>query len=292
MAGTESVGRLFGAIAFLTVALNLVLPGQIFATTFVPITTVGQISPEERRAQEARAREAAQTFRRQFRRSAFKGEIDSAEGIAALLIPNVREWYPAGIDTFSQHDGDGPSPTMSEIAVDAFMGSEIDGLDGSTLRDFVAPIFFREAEKSYSFDCNGELRDKFSQSIRINVNKKYRDNFYLKISNDGSNLYRKYIYVDRGRFGRPKLSVSPARYYEILSDNQNMIVKILNEFSDEYYPKLSDKTVICPIAYAKFLRERDAEIDRMRRRKSYPRLLEAAVEARARRGSGIGFPHL
>ena len=122
------------------------------ACALIAVTQVGTTADEARSRDDAvRDRNAARRARqRNFEAAVRAGTVDGADGMAELLIPNVREWYADRSDCGPGGDGDGSSMPQATMLADAFAGTELDGLDGDALSDLVTAAFRREPLALYN----------------------------------------------------------------------------------------------------------------------------------------------
>ena len=226
---------------------------------------------------------AAQAQRKEFRDGLRTGKIDSAKALAELLIPNVREWIADRSDCSPEADGDGPQMSMQDMLVAAFAGSELHGLSGNTLSDIVTPSFRRGQLDAYNSRCNAELRARFADRLRLAVSRRERDDALLLLSNVGERRAGYFHFVDAKRVTRPVAATSSPAMAEMLADRRHPVTRALEGFWADALPQLGSPELTCPAAHAQFIADRDVELQRLRRKKSYSSYVERAARERGQR---------
>ena len=259
-------------------------PETASACVYLPTTFVGTMAEEaawKKRAE--RDRRAAVGVRQQeFRKGVQAGTIDSAEGLAELLIPNVREWYADRSDCGPGGDGDGPPMPKATMIADAFTGSELDGLDEESLGEFVSATFVRTSLNAYNHDCNAEFRARFANRLRTSVSRRELDDAFLLLNESGERRVSYYSFSEVERVTPPRAKALTKRA-TVLGDPQYPVARALETFWTDAGPQLSSPRLTCPLAFRQLVTARDAELQRLRKRPSYSRLTERAANERERR---------
>jgi hypothetical protein len=267
------------------VLFSLFSPASANACFFVsPIYAGTKAEVAAARKQAERARIAAVRVRQQkFRDGVRAGAIDSANGLATFLIPNIREWYADRTDCGPRGDGDGPSMPTEMMLLRAFAGSELDGLDGDTLSDFISPTFARGPLDSYNQACSAEFRSGFASRLRAAVPRADRDKAFLLLSDKGERRTGYYAFADMARVTRPNLNSPPPGPAKLLADRRHPVTSALESFWTDAVPQLGSPASACPNAYQQLVALRDVELQQLRKRPYYPRLVERAASERKRR---------
>jgi hypothetical protein len=257
------------------------------ACVILPVMRAGEPTPEELRAEERQRERIAQARRKQFRAGVHSGKIDSANGLAELLIPNVREWFADRSDCGPGGDGDGPTMPRADMIAAAFVGSELDGLDKKQLDRVVPAVFVRTALDDYNLACNVEFRARFADQLRRTLRRRERDAALLKLSNDGDFRIGYYRFTDVQRMRRPELQpprFRPERGGKLLRDPSHPVTRTVDAFWSEAEPQLQNISLVCPTAHRELLVAREAALQKLRQRRNYPELRKLADEGRRLRG--------
>ncbi|MBC9031704.1 hypothetical protein IAG41_04800 [Sphingomonas sp. JC676] len=266
-------------------AFSLFIPASANACFVVaPVYSGTKAEVAARKKQKERERIVAVRVRQQkFREGVRAGTIDSANGLAVLLIPNIREWYADKTGCGPGGDGDGPSMPMEMMLLRAFSGSELDGLDGDTLSDFISGRFTRGPLDSYNHDCSAEFRSGFASRLRTAVPRADRDKAFLLLSDRGERGTGYYKFADVARVTQPYVSSSPPGPAKLLADRGHPVTLALESFWTDAVPQLGSPASACPKAYRQLVALRGAELQQLRKRPYYPRLVERATSERKRR---------
>jgi hypothetical protein len=254
------------------------------ACALTPVTVVGgDLSPEQReawekeRAGQDRARVAAE--RERFRTDVLVGTIDSAEGLAEVLVPNVREWWGDRSDCGPSGDGDGPPMPVDEQVEAAFTGTELDELDGNRLGELF-PRFRRDFHYELGNACNLEFRSRFAERVRRDVPRTERDAAYLVLSGSGAYRVRYYRFADAKRTV-PRETVTGWAAGLLADPSLRGVTQSIADFWTEMTPQLGDPALVCPAAHQAMLERRGQELDHLRETGQYDRVLRGIARARA-----------
>lgn len=256
-------------------ACTLIAPVSLLRTDEERATYEKQAAKAERAA--ARARRSA------FRRAVRAGEVDSALGLANLLIPNVREWYEDHGSCGPDGDGDGPRMPVQGVLEEAFAGSELEGLSGSELSD-LAVRFRRDALPGYNHDCSAEFRARFADRLRASIPQRRLDDSLLLLSEQGERRWSTYFrFADVKRATRPQARPSSRQLAKVLSSRRHPVGRAIEDFWMAETARLGSPALVCPAAYRQLVADRDAELRRLRQRPGYAQQLEQAARAREHR---------
>jgi hypothetical protein len=171
-----------------------------------------------------------------------------------------------------------PIQSMVEMA---FKGSELEGLSGDQLMDmFTSGEFERVTVHADNAACNAEFRRSFADRLRAVVPRRTRDRFYTRLSRSGERRWSFFRFTDRDRATRPQLGFERPAIARLLADKRQPVVRALDAFWIETGPKLGTPNLMCPAAYQQMLLHRDAELQTMRKRKSYSYYLQLAAKRR------------
>lgn len=268
---TETRMRRYQSHVFAIVTISifwLLTPVSASACVVLPLTYVGSKSQKaawEKRIE--RNRKAAVVIRqREFRNGVRSGSIDSASGLANLLIPNIREWYADKTDCGPGGDGDGPTMPKELMFANVFAGSELDGLGGTWLADLISASFIRGPLDRYHRDCSAEFRAGFANQLQIAVSRREREKVLLRLSNSGRYLESQYRFADPARTARPE----PAdhRPAKILSRISRPVAVALERFWADARWRLASSAQACPKAHERLVAAREIELDPIRKRPS------------------------
>lgn len=254
-------------IVCLMVLGDLYLSQPASACALRPATTVGtdQEVAAWRKAAPQRHKAAALIRRQQFQERIRNGW--SAEGLAALLIPNVREWYEDESDCGPRSDGDGPAMADHFLIMDAFKGSQFEGVKGELLQEAMSATFKR-ALRHFKERCNIEFRGQFEQELRARVPRRELDRVVVWLSEGGERETRLFRFDDEERATLPKPAspmVDPGAI-ESSTYRRSLVHKILESFWQDATPELGSAVGTCPHAYSQLLGARATEIEWLRRR--------------------------
>lgn len=270
------------ALAFAASLSSLVAISEARACVWVPLTVIGENGPLEgealakwNREQATKERKAARLRQKQFRNDVRNGAIDSAAGLSELLIPNVREWWEDRTDCGPDGDHDGPPMPVEAMVAEAFVGTELEGLEQEELLDYVPSRFARALRDTYARPCNTEFRARFSERLNAEVSLDDRNAAYLLLSKDGEYRWSYFRFTEARRSTRPELR-SPNLQKAV---SRSRLTPILDAFWDEAIPYLREASLICPTAHRELMASRAIELERLRQRSNY-----AAIRARAEIG--------
>jgi hypothetical protein len=275
---------------FLMLASSAVPVAPASATSWVAVTQVGPPpSPAEQRRAERKRRRDSHGQQKLFRYNVVKGNIDSATGLAEILIPNVHGWTSSH-EMFSDGDHDAPfAPAWNYVAT-AFTGTDLEGLNEQQIADIVPPSFVREHIYPYDRECNREFRIYFSYKLQLAFSNKSLDNMFIRLSKSGVIDKTYFKFRDNRRLTRPYLAEETRQSNTMFNDPSNPIVRTLDAFWDQKELQLGDPSLICPVAYRYFLIEREIIMVEIRKQRHYAYFRDMAKAARASNGAPLP-PH-
>jgi hypothetical protein len=234
----------------------------------------------EKRAEIAR-RAAVEARQKQFRHDVRTGKIDSATGLAGLLIPGARGWYLEDENyCLPRPASDGPIMPLEYMLEDAFKGSELEGLDGESLSNLASGSFVRNELAAFNGSCNEEFRAGFARRLRAEVSRRTLDEAYLVLSNSGERRDGYFRFKDAQRVTQPEAETWPSPGSRLSAHRRHKVTRVLQEFWADALPQLGTTSLVCPNARAQLVSDRETYLQRVRKRATYPRYLELAAKGR------------
>lgn len=238
------------------------------ACVFLPVVSTSPIDPV--RDQWARRRNL-KIKNKQFRKDVASGKIDSADGLADLLIPNLREWKGGGNDCSGPPPVDGPVMTQEDMLAAAMVGTELEGMNKDDLY-FVSAGFVRRDLQAYNEACNEEFRAVFATQLRQSVSRRARDRAYFHLSWLGTRRGRYFQFPDVQRAALPVLADEGS--IQLPLESTDPVNRALNRFWVQALPRLREPNSSCPEAHRKFLAAREIYLHRLRESNWYSRFMK------------------
>jgi hypothetical protein len=181
------------------------------------------------------------------------GRIDSAAGLAALLIPDVR---PDRADIAGCGPGrhfDSPRTDRAFFVKAVFVGSALDVLDDQTLLQRVPARFIRSEMQDFHDACSAEVRGRFTSALAHAVSRREVDAEYLRLSVSGERQIRLYRFTEPRRAMPPVLREPVGNVAARGGAVKRRIAHVLAAFWKETAPRLRNPKALCPNAYGALL---------------------------------------
>lgn len=250
------------------------------ACVFLSVVSISPVDPAYAQWARERDLQTKKNKKKQFRRDVASGKIDSASGLADLLIPNLREWQTGGTDCWGPPLVDGPVMSREDMLAAAMVGTELEGMDKNDLYQASA-WFIRGPLQEYNEACNDEFRTVFVAQLKQEVHRRARDRAYLRLSWLGTRHGRYFQFPDVQRATLPVLADEGS--IQLPLEATDPVNRALNKFWVQALPRLREPNSSCPEAHRKFLAAREIYLHKLRESNWYSRFMK--------RKNDKGTPH-